>query len=83
MSNKTETFWEIVKDEFNLLNKDDNWVDCMRQWFVIVSTLALSYYLIYAIREIRKAQRQIDFDQVVLIVELIRVSLIPIVNVIY
>jgi hypothetical protein len=43
-------FWTVVGDEFNLLNTNANWVDCMRQWFVIVSTGLITWYMIFGIR---------------------------------
>ena len=51
------TYWEVVHMEINLFNNNDNWVDCMRQWLVLVSTVALTFYLVFAIKEMRKAQR--------------------------
>ena len=45
----------MVSTQLNLLNRNNNWVDCMREWFILVSAFALWYYLIYAIKEIRKA----------------------------
>lgn len=51
------TYWEVVHMEINLFNNNDNWVDCMRQWFVLGSTVALTFYLVFAIKEMRKAQR--------------------------
>lgn len=64
----------MVKQELNLLNNSDNWVECMRQWFVLSSSVLLTLYLVYAIKEMHKAQREWDFDQMVLGVELVRVS---------
>jgi hypothetical protein len=74
MSEGTYTYWEVVKMEINLFNANGNWVECMRQWFVLVTTILLTFYLLFVIREMRKAQREWDFDQIVLGIELIRVS---------
>lgn len=64
----------MVQTQLNLLNSKQNWVDCMREWLILVSSCAFGYYLIFAIGEIRKAQSVVDFDQIVLAIELLKVS---------
>ena len=66
--------WEMICTNINLLNKEQNWVDCFRQWFVLFMTIITILYLSFAIREIRKAQQTIDIDQVILGIEMVKVS---------
>lgn len=66
--------WGMIVQSINLFNHEDNWVDCLRQWFVLLMTLVTTLYLLFAIREIRKAQQTIDIDQVILGIELGKVS---------
>lgn len=68
------TYWNVVKYNFNLNNVNSVWLDCFRQWFILLMTLFLMYYITYAIREIRKAQMKFDFDSMILSIELIKVS---------
>lgn len=66
--------WEMISTNINLFNKEQNWVDCLRQWFVLLMTIITILYLLFAIREIRKAQQTIDIDQVILGIEMVKVS---------
>lgn len=64
----------MIAANLNLFNKELNWVDCLRQWFVLLMTIITTMYLVFAIREIRKAQQTVDIDQVILGIELGKVS---------
>jgi hypothetical protein len=47
--------WVMVRQNFNLFDKNGNWLDCFRQWFILLMTAGLAYYLILAIKEMRRA----------------------------
>lgn len=39
------SYWQIIKMNINLFNNKENWVDCMREWIVLLATIVLVYYL--------------------------------------
>ena len=52
----------------------DLWVEATCQWFVVISTVALTMLLITSIRKLNKTQQSFDFDQLILIAEVTKVS---------
>jgi hypothetical protein len=64
----------MIITNLDLLNNKENWVDCFRQWFILLMTLLLVIYLQAAIKVMQKAQGTVDIDQVILFIELVKVS---------
>ena len=50
------------------------WVETFRQWFIIVVTIGFIVLFSISLRNLRRTQGGLDFDQGVLIAELVKVS---------
>ena len=50
------------------------WLEAFRQWFIILATFGLGYVFAYSLRNLKRTQQGVDFDQIILIVELSKVS---------
>ena len=76
---KFDSPWEIIKYNSELWGVT-LWVECMRQWFVILCTLALCALLSVSIHKLKRTQRGFDFDQFILVTELIKVVIFAVIE---
>ena len=56
MSDSNVNYWEMIKVNFDLFNEHGNWVNCLREWCILVASICMFFYLWYAVKEIKKAQ---------------------------
>ena len=64
-----ETYGQILKYNINLLDRNQIWLECVRQWWILVLSIGLSIYFIICIRRLRATQNKRDLDQFILIIE--------------
>ena len=68
-----DDYSDIIKYNANLTTVG-LWVECLRQWLIIVITIALSILFIHSIRNLKRTQQGIDLDQLILWAELVKVN---------
>lgn len=65
--------WEIIQYNFMLTNSD-LWVETLRQWFTLAASIAIICLLAVSVHNLRRTQQGLDFDQLILVAELVKVS---------
>ena len=68
-----DDYGEIIHYNFDLTDTTI-WLEFVRQWFVVICTALLSVLFVYSLLRLRRTQNGCDFDQFILIAELIKVS---------
>jgi len=68
-----QSYWDIIQFNTQLFTFE-LWVEGLRQWLVIVSTVALSILFFVSLLKLRRTQHGLDIDQVILMVEIFKVS---------
>lgn len=56
-----ESYGDIIRYNTNLTTVE-LWVECIRQWLIIVITIALSILFLHSIRNLKRTQQGIDLD---------------------
>ena len=55
------TYWDIVSYNFDLFDTEI-WLEFLRQWIIIVATLAISILFVTSLLRLRKTQNGCDID---------------------
>ena len=69
------SYGDIIRYNTNLTTVE-LWVECIRQWLIIVITIALCILFIHSIRNLKRTQQGIDLDQLILWAEFVKVSVL-------
>ena len=70
-----DSHWEVIK--YNcMLSSGTLCLETVRQWFTLLASIAIIGLLGISVHKLRRTQHGLDFDQLILIAELIKVSLI-------
>lgn len=56
------TYGELIRCNSMLFGFDDNLLECIRQWFVLLTSIYLIPLLILSVLRLKKAQGYFDFD---------------------
>ena len=67
-------YTELLSLNNELLNEHQIGLECFRQWVVFVAAIVLMPLMIKSIRGLRMFSRKLTFDQLILIIETIKVS---------
>ena len=71
---KFDTYWDVIKYNSQVVNFS-LWMECARQWLILTCTIGFSVLFLHSIYNLKRTQQGIDFDQVILIIELTKVSI--------
>ena len=69
-----DSYWDLFAYNFNLFNQSGLWVECIRQWMLVIASVGLSYYFVKCVNRLKESQRERDLDQCVLLIEVAKVS---------
>ena len=70
-----DSYADIINYNFDLADTTIP-MEFARQWFVVICTILLSILFVYSLLRLRRTQNGCDIDQIILIAELIKVSIL-------
>ena len=68
-----DSYWDVIRYNCQITTVS-LWMECTRQWLILLGTIAFSVLFLKSICNLKRTQQGIDFDQVILSIELIKVS---------